>query len=136
MNFLNVNHISGRPNSAPKLTIDTQYIARESRALAVMTLVEQAAANEFAASSESESVEWSNGADCWTSADRMATIIVTIGILVYLVSMWWNAGIATTVSNSTQTLEEGCNSQDIPPRILIVRNGKAAHWTSDCPFLF
>ena len=53
-----------------------------------------------------------------------------------LVSTWWNTGkVVTTVSNSTQTLEAGCHSQDIPARILLVRNGKVAHLKSDCPFL-
>ena len=36
----------------------------------------------------------------------------------------WKAGnVAETVSDSTQTLEEGCGSQDIPASVLIVRNG-------------
>ena len=92
-----------------------------------MTLVKQAAARLIAVSSGSESVEWISGADCWTSAGWLVTIIVTVGILVYLVSTWWNTGnVAATASNSTQTLEEGCNSQDIPARILLVRNGRAA----------
>ena len=42
--------------------------------------------------------------------------------------------IAEIVSNRAQTLEEVCTSKDIPARILIVRNGRAAHWKSDCPF--
>ena len=99
-----------------------------------MTRVKQAAASFIAVSSKSEGVEWISGADCWTSAGWLVTIIVTVGIQVYLVSTWWNTGkVAAAVSNSTQTLEEGCNSQDIPARILLVRNGRAALWKSDCP---
>ena len=41
--LLIVNHSSGRPSSAPKLTQDTEYI---SRALVVMILVRQTAATE------------------------------------------------------------------------------------------
>ena len=37
--LLSINHISGRPSSAPKLTMDTEYISRVSRALAAMTLL-------------------------------------------------------------------------------------------------
>ena len=55
--LLNVKHISGRPNSAPKLTIHTEYITSASRALAAMTLVKQAATNEIAVSSGSD--QWS-----------------------------------------------------------------------------
>ena len=66
----------------------------------------------------------------------MITVIFTVGVLVYLVSMWWTAEkVAEAISNSTQTLEDGCNSQDVLVRILVVRNGRAAHLKSDCPFL-
>ena len=37
--LLNIKRIDGRPSSAPKLTIDTEYISRASRALAAMRLV-------------------------------------------------------------------------------------------------
>ena len=37
--LLNIKRIDGRPSSAPKLTIDTEYISRASRALAAVTLV-------------------------------------------------------------------------------------------------
>ena len=134
--LLSIKHVCGRPSSIPKLTIDTEYIARASRALAAVTLVRQAAASEVAVSSGLEKEEWINEMDCWTSAGWMITMIVTVGILVYLVSTWWNAGkVAVTVSNSTQTLEEECKSQDIQARILIVRNNRTAHWKSDCPLL-
>ena len=36
--LLNIKHISGRPNSAPKLTMDAEYISHALRALAAMTL--------------------------------------------------------------------------------------------------
>ena len=44
--LLNIKHIGGRPSSAPKLTIATEYISRASRAQGAMTLVKQAAAKE------------------------------------------------------------------------------------------
>ena len=50
--LLNVKRVDGRPSSAPKLTIDTEYISRASRALAAMTLVKRASANEIAMQSE------------------------------------------------------------------------------------
>ena len=40
--LLSIKHTSGRPSSAPNLTMDTEYISRASRALAAMTLVRQA----------------------------------------------------------------------------------------------
>ena len=56
--LMNIKHISGRSNSAPKLTMDTKYISRASRALAAMTLVRQAAANEIAVPSGAEYETW------------------------------------------------------------------------------
>ena len=88
--LLNIKHISGRPSSAPKLTIDTGYITCAKRA--AMTLVRQAAARETAVSPRSESGERVKRMDCWTSAEWMITVVVTVGILVYLVSTWWNDG--------------------------------------------
>ena len=81
--LLNIKHISGRPKSALKLTIDTEYITYAKRA--AVTLVRQAAARETAVSSRSESGEWIKRMDCWTSAEWMITVVVTVGILVYLV---------------------------------------------------
>ena len=46
--LLNIKRIDGRPSSAPKLTIDTEYISRASRALAAVTLVKRATASEIA----------------------------------------------------------------------------------------
>ena len=56
--LLNIKHISGRPNSAPKLTSDTEHITCAQRA--AMTLVTQAAASDTAVSS-SGSMEWTVG---------------------------------------------------------------------------
>ena len=40
--LLNIKRIDGRPSSAPKLAVDTEYISRASRALAVVTLLKRA----------------------------------------------------------------------------------------------
>ena len=55
---LSIKHNSGRPSSAPKLTMDTAYISCASRALAAMTLVRQAPANEIAVPSGAEYETW------------------------------------------------------------------------------
>ena len=48
---------------------------------------------------------------------------------------WWKVGrVPDTVSNGTQTLEEGECVQDIPTRVMITKHGKAAHCRRDCPF--
>ena len=59
--LLNIKHLGGRPSSAPKLTIDTEYISRESRALAAMTQLKQAAACEIAVHSGAEHEMWIDG---------------------------------------------------------------------------
>ena len=46
--LLNISCIDGRPSSAPKLTIDTEYIPRASRALAAVTVAKGATASEIA----------------------------------------------------------------------------------------
>ena len=49
--LLNIKRIDGRPSSTPKLTIDTEYISRASRAsraLGAITLVKRATASEIA----------------------------------------------------------------------------------------
>ena len=51
--LLNIKRVDGRPSSAPKLTTDTEYISRASRALAAMTLVKRAPASEIAVHSAS-----------------------------------------------------------------------------------
>ena len=66
----NIKHVSGRPSSAPKLTMDTQYISRASRALAAKTLVRQQAANEVAVHSGAEYETWigEHRINCWAMA--------------------------------------------------------------------
>ena len=99
-----------------------------------MTLVKQAAAYEIAASSEWESVDWIIEADCWTSAGWMVTIIVTMysGVSCIDVVEDWNCYDGqkqyTNLGRRVQLARH-------PTENLIVRNGKAAHWTSHCPFL-
>ena len=44
--LLSIKLVDEPPGSAPKLTIDTEYISRASRALAAMTLVKRASASE------------------------------------------------------------------------------------------
>ena len=43
--------------------------------------------------------------------------------------------VTDMVDDETQTLEEGRSDQNIPSRILITKNGKAAHCRDDCPSL-
>ena len=66
--LLNIKRIDGRPSSAPKLTIDTEYISRATRALAAVTLVKRATTIEIAALSGSMQERWIDGyrADGWT----------------------------------------------------------------------
>ena len=59
--LLNIKHIGGRPSSAPKLTIATEYISRASRAQGAMTLVKQAAAKENRCHSGAERETWIHG---------------------------------------------------------------------------
>ena len=56
----------------------------------------------------------------------MITIIDAVGILELL----------RQSATARKLWKKGCNAQDIPTRALIVRNGRAAPWKSDCPFLF
>ena len=63
--LLNIKHIGGRPSSAPKLTMDTEYISCTSRAMAPMAKVRQAAANEVAVPS---GAEHETRIDHWTVA--------------------------------------------------------------------
>ena len=68
--LLNIKRIDGRPSSGPKLTIDTEYISRASRALAAMTLVKRASANEIALKSGATQGMWIDGygVDWWIAA--------------------------------------------------------------------
>ena len=59
--LLSIKRISGRPSSAPKLAMDTEFISGASRALAAMTLVRQAAASEIAVPSGIEHEKWIDG---------------------------------------------------------------------------
>ena len=66
--LLNIKRIDGRPSSAPKLTIDAEYISRASQALAAVTLVKRAAGSEIAVHSGAMQETWIDGcrADGWT----------------------------------------------------------------------
>ena len=118
-----------------KLTMDTEYLSRASRALAAMTLVRQAAANEVTVHSGAEHETWiaEHRIKYCALAGWTNVVIMTCCILMGLVLLWWKSGrIAETIE--TQTLEEGRCSQDVPTRIMVTRHGKAAHCRSDCPF--
>ena len=136
--LLNIKHISGRPNSAPKLTMDTEYISRASRALAAMTLVRQAAANEVAVPSGAEYETWidEHRINYWAVAGWITVVIMACCILMGLVLLWWKSrGVAETIDSGTQTLEGSRCSQDVPTRIMVTKHGKTAHCRNDCPFL-
>ena len=133
-----LKHISGRPSSAPKLAMETEYISRASRALAAMTLVRQAAASEIAVPSGAEYETWidEHRINCWAMSGWITVVIMTCCILMGLVLLWWKSGrVAETIDRGTQTLEEGRCSQDVLPRIMVTKHGKAAHYRNDCPFL-
>ena len=80
--LLSIKRISGR-NSAPKLTLDTEYISRESRAVAAMTLVRQAAACQIAVLSGIERETWITGdrSDYRTAGGWIPVVIMTCCIL-------------------------------------------------------
>ena len=59
--LLNIKRLDGRPTSAPKLTIDTEYISRASRALAAVTQVKRATASELAVHSGAMQGTWIDG---------------------------------------------------------------------------
>ena len=76
-------------------------------------------------------------ADSWTAAGWISVVRMTCCILVGLVLVWWKVGrVADTVSNGTQTLEEGERVQDISTRVMITKHGKSAQRRSDCPSFF
>ena len=132
--LLNIKRINGRPSSAPKLTIDTEYISRASRALAAMTLVKRASVNETAM----QQGTWTSGCgmDWWIAASWILVSIVICCILMSLVLLRKKSGRVTDmVADVTQTLEEGWSDQTNPSRVLTTKNGKAAHCRNDCPFL-
>ena len=136
--LLNIKRIDGPPSSAPKLTIDTEYISRDSRALAAVTLVKRATASGIAVHSGAMQETWIVGyrADGWTVTGWMLVGIVTCCILMGLVLLWIKTGrIVDMVDDETQTLEEGKRDPEIPTRATITKNGRAAHCRNDCPFL-
>ena len=85
--LLSIKLVDGPPGSAPKLTIDTDYISRASRALAAMTLVKRASASEIAVKSEAIQETWINGhgMDWWITASWIRVGIVTCCIMIRLV---------------------------------------------------
>ena len=98
----------------------TEYTSRVSRALAAMTLVRQAAANEIGVpfGAEHETRIDGSRADCWTAAGEKTVVIMTCCILAGLVLQKWKSGRVTeTIVTGTQTLEEGRCAQDLPTRI-------------------
>ena len=63
-------------------------------------------------------------ADCWTAVGWITVVIMTSCILVGLVPVWEKSGrVAETISNGTQTLEEGGCAQDIPARVMTMKHG-------------
>ena len=90
--LLNTQSIGGRPSSAPMLTMGTEYISRASRALAAITLVRHAAANEIA-------VPFGDNYGTWTDEHRTD-----------MEEIWKNR--EETIDNGKRTLEEGRCSQD------------------------
>ena len=136
--LLNSKRIGGRPSSAPKLTMDTEYISRASRASAAMTLARQAGANEIGVPSGAEHETWidEHRTDYRTMSGRITVVIMTLCSLMGLVLLWWTSGrVAETLDNGTRTLEEGRCSQDVLTRIMVTKHGKAAHFRYGCPFL-
>ena len=75
--LLNIKRVDGRPSSAPKLTSDTEYISRASRALAAVTLVKRATASEIAVRSGAMQRTWIDGyrADGWTVTGRCKLVL-------------------------------------------------------------
>ena len=75
------------------------------------------------------------GTNCWIAATWILIGIMTCCILMSLVLLPSNSGKVTDmVDDETQTFEEGRSDQTIPSRVLITKNGKAAHCRNDCPF--
>ena len=110
--LLNIKRSDGRPSSAQKLTIDTEYISRASRALAAVTLVKRETASEIAVHSVAMQETWIDGyrTDGWTIIGWILVGIVTCCILVGLVLLWRKTRrIVDMVDDETQTMEEGVN---------------------------
>ena len=121
-----------------KLTIDTEYISRASRALAAMTLVKRTSASEVAVKSGVIQEMWIDGyeTDWWMTTGWILIGIMVCGILISMVQLWRKSGkVIETVDDETQTLEEGRSDQNVPMKTMITKNGTAAHCSNDCPFL-
>ena len=126
-------------SSAPKLTIYTEYISRASRALAAVTLVKRATASEIAVHSGAIQETWIEGyrADGWTVTGWMLVGIVACCILMSLVLLWRKTGrIVDMVDDETQTLDEGTPEPAIPMKVMITKNGRAAHCRKRLPIPF
>ena len=87
----------------------TEYTSRVSRALAAMTLVRQAAANEIGVPSGAEPETRIDDYSRLLDDSRVETVVImTCCNLAGLVLLWWKSGRVTeTMNNGTQTLEEG-----------------------------
>ena len=122
---LTLKRIDGRSSSAQKLTIDTAYISRASRAsraLAAVTLVKRATASEIAVHSGAMQETWIDGKreDGWTVTGWMLVGIVTCCFLIDLVLLWKNTGrIVHVVDDETKTLEEGKCDPEIPMKVVM-----------------
>ena len=124
-----IKHITGRPSSAPKQTMGTEYISRASQALAAMTLVRQAVADEVAVLSgaEYETRIDEHRINYWAMAGWITVVTMTCCILMGLVLLWCKSGrVAETIDSGTQTLEEGRCSQEIPTRIMVTARPRIA----------
>ena len=120
------------------LTIDTEYISRASRALAPVTPVKRATASEIAVHSGTMQETWIDGdrADGWIAVGWTLVGIVICCILMGLVLLWRNTvRIVDMIDDEKQTLEEGRCDPNVQMRVMITKNGKAAHCRDDCPFL-
>ena len=81
---------------------------------------------------------WIDGyrVDGWTVHGRMLVGIVTCCILMSLVLLWRRTErIVDMVDDETQTVEEGKCYPVTPMRVMIPKNGRAAHCRNDWPFL-
>ena len=99
-----------------------------------MALGRRAAASEVTVPSGIEHETWMDGyrSDDLTAAGWITVAIMTCCTLGGLVWVWWKSGrVAETVSNGTQTLEEGGCAQDIPTRVMITKHGRAAQCRYD-----
>ena len=118
--LLNFKRIDGRPSSAPKLTINSEYISRAPRALAAVTLVKRAMASEIDVHSGAMQETWVDGhiADGMTVTGWKLVGIVTCCILTNLVLPWRKTGrIVDMVADETQTLEDGKSNPEIPMKV-------------------